>query len=248
MRNARLLFSVVAAFPLIVSFCVYTSHFDTSNLSVLTGTATLIVYLFLVDYSKRVSKIVTVAFYGPVLFAVSILILYGDAFPIASLGVGYLLAVPILMFLSGLSESPRGTLTIYFFAYLTSLLILAAVMSGATTPQSLFVWLVESFVGILSVRAVPFYPVAGFGFLWQLLAVPTALGAVGLAFLAASSPKGFTSTLQDYAGMVKAVLASMVFTFIIAILSVGSPSIVSLLIEASALALLIIVFKVSRRA
>ncbi len=248
MRTVRLLFSVIAAFPLIVSFCFYMSQFDIVTPSIFAGTATVFVYLFMVEYSKRVPKIVTVAFYGPVLFAVLVLILYGDPFPIAGLGLGYLLAVPILMLLSALSESPRGMLTIYFFAYVTSLLILATVMAGATTPKSFFVRLIESFVGILSVGVVPFYPVAGFGSLWQILAVPTALGAVGLAFLAVSSCESFNPKLQDYTRMVKAVSASMVFTSIIAFLSVGSPSTVSLLMEASALALSIIVFKVSRRA
>jgi len=248
LSTVKLLFSVIAAFPIIASFCLYMSHFDIANPSVFTGTVTLFVYLLMSEYSRKISRIVTAMFYGPILFAVSVLILYGDPVPITGLGVGYMLLLPIVLFLGALSESPRGMLTIYFYAYVASLLILATVMGGAETPQSLYARLAEFFVGILSVRVVPFYPVVGFVFFWQILTGATALGAVGLAFLASYSPKSFIIKLQDYTGIVKAVLASMAITFVVAILSAGSPSAVTLLMEALALALSIIVFKVSRRA
>jgi len=244
LRATRFVFPAIASLPLTLSFCLYISRFDVVNSYALIGVATL----FTLQYLNKSPKALMMAFYGPVLLAIYTLVFHGNFILILGLGTGYLLVSPILMFLSSLSESPKGMLTSYLFAYLTSLLILEVVMAGATTSQTLFMRLVRLLVAIISERVVPFYPVAGFSSAVELLAIPTALGAFGLVFLVASSYNAFKLGLHDYAGIVKAVLLSIVSTSFIAFLSLESPSTVSLIIATSALALMITVFQVSRRA
>jgi hypothetical protein len=242
--NVKLIvFIAFASFPLTFSFLLCASQLNVVNSYALIG----IIASTLLLYAQRNAKAAIITVCGPFVPALYLLVLYGDPNLVLSLGSGYLLISPLVIFLSSLAENPRGILTSYLFSCCLALVILNVVLAGIATADSLLVqfgaFLVATFLG----KILPFYPAGGFGLAGELLGMPIAVGAVGLAFLLASSPKGFNIRLSGYVRMVKAMLLSAVFISLISVLSLVSSSMTNVIIAVSVLALSVAVFQVSRR-
>lgn len=243
MKATPLIFTAIASFPLTFSFLLCVSRLNLVNSYALIG----MIALPLLFYVQRNAKAATITVCGPLIPALCVLVLHGDPSLMLGLGSGYLLITPFTIFLSSLWQSPRGILTSYLSCYGIAFVILDVVLTGVATSDSLLVQFGAFLVSTFLQKILPFYPTGGFGLAGELLAVPTALGAVGLAFLIASSCKAFNIELKGYVRMVKAMLLSVVSTSLIALLSLVDSSMTSLIIAVSVLVLAIVVSQVSRR-
>jgi len=243
-RATRYIFMITASLPVSYSFCLYMTHFDIMHSYVLMGVVTFPLLLLM----ERSPKAAIIAVFTPVVLALYFLLFRGNPVLILDLGIGYLLASPIVMFFSSVTQSPREMLTSYLFSYSTALLILVVVMAGGTDSLSFSLKFGGFLVNTVLQRVVPFYPEGGFGPEVGLLAIPTAMGAVGMVFLIASSHDIFDVELKGYTRMIKAALLSIVFTSIITFVSAESPNMTGFIVAISALALALAVFYVSRRA
>jgi len=243
MNVKLIIFITFASFPLTFSFLLSVSQLNVVNSYALVG----IIASTLLFYVQRNAKAAIVTVCGPLVPALYLLVLYRDPNLVLSLGSGYLLTSPPMIFLSSLAENPRRILTSYLFSCGLALVILNVVLAGIATADSLLVqfgaFLVATFLG----KILPFYPTGGFGLAGELLAMPLAIGAVGLAFLLTSSPKSFNVGLSGYARMAKAMSLSAVFISLIGGLSLISSSTISVIIAVSVLALSVAVFQISRR-
>lgn len=121
------------------------SSFQLNNIYLIAG----FISLFLILFSERVQWIGVFMVYIPALWCLYLLVFLTEPAPFISLAAGYIIALPMVILISGLMSYITGGIVSYLMAMISAIALYNATLNGYNTPEELFIYL----VGVITGRA-----------------------------------------------------------------------------------------------